>query len=225
MEDPCIFATAFKQDRFYIFSKRLPVEDISSDEKGMIISRSRDMMNEQSINPILNATANRSIQPSSKWNDRVILHTTLGDIVISVYGRDCPRAAENFITHCQNHYYDNVTFHRVIKQFMIQTGDPLGDGTGGESIWGTPFENEIVAHLKHDANGSVSMANSGPNTNGSQFFITTAPAPWLDGKHTVFGRVLSGMEVVHVIEQVKVDKNHMPLHPIKIISTEVKKVQ
>jgi peptidylprolyl isomerase domain and WD repeat-containing protein 1 len=223
MEDPCIFATAYKSDRFFIFSRREPDEDISSNEKGVVISRSRDVMNEQVVNPILNVSAPRNNQQSSNWNDRVVLHTTLGDIVILVFGRDCPRAAENFITHCQNHYYDNVKFHRVIKNFMIQTGDPLGDGTGGESIWHEPFENEIVPHLRHDQGGVVSMANAGPNTNGSQFFITTAPAPWLDGKHTVFGKVLSGMEVAHTIEEVRVDKNHMPLHPVKIISVEVRK--
>jgi peptidylprolyl isomerase domain and WD repeat-containing protein 1 len=99
---------------------------------------------------------------------------------------------ENFLGHCQSGYYDNVLFHRVIAGFMIQTGDPLGDGTGGESIWGNEFDDEILSQLRHDRPFTVSMANAGPNTNGSQFFITTVATPWLDGKHTVFGRVVKG---------------------------------
>lgn len=103
------------------------------------------------------------------------------------------------MTHCRNGYYDSHIFHRVIKGFMIQTGDPNGDGTGGTSIWGVEFEDELRDHLKHDA-FTLSMANAGPHTNGSQFFITTVACPWLDGKHTVFGRVTRGSEVVTDIE-------------------------
>ena len=101
---------------------------------------------------------------------------------------------------------------------MVQTGDPLGDGTGGESIWGREFEDEIHPDLRHDRPYTLSMANAGPNTNGSQFFVTTVPTPWLDGKHTVFGRVTKGMDVVYAIERVKVDQGDKPLEDIKIQS-------
>lgn len=93
---------------------------------------------------------------------------------------------------------------------MLQTGDPLGDGTGGESLWGKNFEDEFVKELKHDRPYTLSMANAGKNTNGSQFFITTVPTPWLDGKHTVFGRVTAGLDVIHKIENTRVDKTDKP---------------
>ncbi|KAI8807347.1 cyclophilin-like domain-containing protein, partial [Cladochytrium replicatum] len=99
-----------------------------------------------------------------------------------------PKAVENFVGLAKKGNYDHVKFHRVIKGCMIQTGDPLGDGTGGESLWGHDFEDEFNKAIKHDRSFTVSMANAGPNTNASQFFITVAPTPWLDNKHTIFGR-------------------------------------
>ena len=102
----------------------------------------------------------------------VTLHTSLGDITIQLYLNECPKTCENFVTHCRDGYFNGLLFHRVIKGFMIQTGDPLGDGTGGESIWGNEFEDEFHPTLKHDRPYTVSMANAGPNTNGSQFFVT-----------------------------------------------------
>lgn len=179
-----------------------------------------------------------------------VLHTTRGDISLKLFPDECPRTVENFTTHARDGYYDNVLFHRVIRGFCIQTGDPLGDGTGGTSIWGREFEDEISGTLRHDRAFTLSMANAGPNTNGSQFFITTVPTPWLDGKHTVFGRVRSaagffykpshgeyasgvfndvvvwqvvkGADVVQNIEKAKTDKDDKPYEDIKIVNIEVK---
>ncbi|CAI7798199.1 unnamed protein product, partial [Closterium sp. NIES-54] len=127
-----------------------------------------------------------------------VMHTTMGDIHLKLYPEECPRTVENFTTHCSNGYYEGLLFHRVIKGFMVQTGCPLGDGTGGQSIWGGEFADEFHKSLRHDRPFTLSMANAGPNTNGSQFFITTVATPWLDNKHTVFGRVVKGMDVVQV---------------------------
>ena len=110
-----------------------------------------------------------------------------------------------------------MIFHRIIPNFMIQGGDPTGTGRGGESIYGEKFEDEITPQLKHTGAGILSMANSGPNTNGSQFFITLAPTPWLDGKHTIFGRVKSGMQIVKKLGLVKTDKEDRPVEEVKII--------
>ena len=133
-----------------------------------------------------------------------IIRTTFGDIYIKLFPIECPKTVENFTVHSQNGYYNDVIFHRVIRGFMIQTGDPKGNSTGGKSIWGNVFDDEFHRSLKHDRPGTVSMANAGPNTNGSQFFITTSEAKWLDNKHTIFGRVTKGMDVVQAIECVKV---------------------
>ena len=149
-----------------------------------------------------------------------ILHTTYGDIQIRLFPSVAPKAVENFTTHAKNGYYNNVLFHRVIRKFMIQTGDPLGDGTGGESIWGAPFEDEFSDAVRHDKPYTVSMANAGPRTNGSQFFVTTERTPWLDGKHTVFGRVVKGVDVVHKIENVRTHKEK-PEEDIRIVNISV----
>ena len=109
---------------------------------------------------------------------------------------------ENFTTHIANGYYNGVEFHRIIPGFVIQGGDPTGTGAGGESIWGHPFRNEIDPNLRYDRRGVVGMANRGPDTNGSQFFITLAPTPWLDGKHTIFGEVVSGTDAIAALEKV-----------------------
>merc|ERR1711900_29452 len=145
------------------------------------------------------------------------LHTTMGDIVIKLYPKECPKTVENFSVHSRNGYYDGIIFHRVIKNFMLQTGDPNGDGTGGESIWGGDFADEFSRALKHDRPFTVSMANAGPNTNGSQFFITTVPAAWLDHKHTVFGRVEQGIDVVQGLEKAQCDSEDRPLVDVKIL--------
>jgi peptidyl-prolyl cis-trans isomerase-like 1 len=144
-----------------------------------------------------------------------------GSIVVELYNDHAPKTSQNFSTLAQRGYYNNVIFHRIIPNFMIQTGDPTGTGRGGSSIYGEKFEDEIKATLKHTGAGVLSMANSGPNTNGSQFFITLAPTPWLDGKHTIFGRVKSGMKVVQRMGLVKTNAEDKPLEQVKIINARV----
>ncbi|XP_064118347.1 peptidyl-prolyl cis-trans isomerase-like 3 isoform X3 [Macrobrachium nipponense] len=117
----------------------------------------------------------------------VTLHTDVGDLKIELFCEQCPKSCENFLALCSSNYYDGCLFHRNIKGFMIQTGDPTGTGKGGQSIWGHKYEDEVRDDLKHNVRGTVSMANRGPNTNGSQFFITYSPQPHLDLKYTVFG--------------------------------------
>ncbi|KAL3677877.1 hypothetical protein R1sor_020833 [Riccia sorocarpa] len=147
---------------------------------------------------------------------RVCLNTTMGDIVVELYVKHAPKTCRNFMELSRRGYYENVRFHRVIKDFMAQTGDPTNTGRGGESIYGAKFEDEIHRELKHTGAGILAMANSGPNTNGSQFFLTLAPTPWLDGKHTVFGRVCKGMDVLKRLGNVQTDKNDRPVHDVKI---------
>ncbi|KAH7815323.1 putative peptidylprolyl isomerase domain and wd repeat-containing protein 1 [Monocercomonoides exilis] len=205
--DPCLFCTAFQKDRFYIFSNREPKEE------GEV---SRNVLNEK---PNAEEAKAASVEEEERHLAKgAILHTTLGDITVRLFGKECPKTVENFTVHARNGYYNNLTFHRVIKGFMMQGGDPSGDGTGGTSIWGKEFEDEFHPSLKHDKPFTLSMANAGPNTNGSQFFITFVPTPWLDGKHTVFGRVVKGTEAVQLIEKVKTDRRDRPLDDIRIMS-------
>jgi len=129
---------------------------------------------------------------------RIKIETTKGDIDLTVFASKTPVTAANFLNLAKKGYYNGLTFHRVISDFMIQGGDPTGTGAGGP---GYRFEDEIVASLKHNKPGILSMANAGPGTNGSQFFITHVATPWLDGKHTVFGEVTKGQDVVNAIKQ------------------------
>ncbi|PFX32217.1 peptidylprolyl isomerase domain and WD repeat-containing protein 1-like isoform X1 [Stylophora pistillata] len=211
--DPMLFCTASKKNRFYIFSTRQP--DLSGESD-------RDVFNEKpSREEILAAT--QGSEGTKKLPELATLHTTMGDITFKLFSQECPKTVENFATHSENGYYNSHVFHRVIHQFMIQTGDPEGDGTGGESIWGGEFEDEFHRNLRHDRPFTVSMANAGPNTNGSQFFITVVPTPWLDNKHTVFGRVTKGMDVVQEISKVKTNpKDDKPYDDIKIINVSLK---
>ena len=123
-------------------------------------------------------------------NPDVILVTNQGKIELQLYPKVAPLAVENFVTHVKNGYYNGVAFHRIIHNFMIQGGDPTETGRGGESIWHKDFKDEFGANLVFDKAGILAMANRGPNTNGSQFFITTAPAPWLNGGYTIFGKIV-----------------------------------
>jgi cyclophilin family peptidyl-prolyl cis-trans isomerase len=148
---------------------------------------------------------------------RATLHTNRGPIAVELFDEDAPRTVDNFLTLSKEGYYDGLTFHRVIKDFMIQGGCPEGTGTGGP---GYEFEDEINRHKI--VRGAFAMANRGPDTNGSQFFIvTTEAAPWLDGKHTVFGRVQAGMETVDAIEATETGAQDRPVDPVVIERVEL----
>ncbi|OCL02206.1 cyclophilin-like protein [Glonium stellatum] len=151
----------------------------------------------------------------------VTLHTTRGDLKIELFCEAVPRTAENFLALCASGFYDGSPFHRLIPNFMIQTGSPASDPKSklSTSIYPTPnslFEDEIRPALRHNVRGVVSMANKGPDTNGSQFFIAFTPAPHLDGKNTVFGKVIEGMEVLDDLEKVEVDKKSRPKEKVDI---------
>ncbi|MDR1008323.1 MAG: peptidylprolyl isomerase [Campylobacteraceae bacterium] len=154
--------------------------------------------------------------------ETVILETNSGNITIKLYPKVAPMAYENFTTLVKNGYYDNVTFHRVIKNFMIQGGDPTGTGMGGASIWGRPFPDEFSPYMLFEKPYLLAMANAGKNTNGSQFFITTAPTPWLNGYHTIFGEVIDGFDTVKAIENSATDKTDKPIEPQVIIKAYIK---
>ncbi|CAM1504535.1 Fc.00g021260.m01.CDS01 [Cosmosporella sp. VM-42] len=157
----------------------------------------------------------------------VTLHTSHGDIKIEVFCESVPKTAENFVALCASGYYDNSPFHRLIPKFMAQTGAPAmptpDNPKGGQSIWGGIFEDEIRPTLKHGGRGMVSMANKGPGTNGSQFFITFDKAPHLDGLNTVFGKVIGdeGLETLAKMEAVEVDRKNRPKETVKIESITI----
>uniref|UniRef100_UPI00358EA7D0 peptidyl-prolyl cis-trans isomerase-like 1 n=1 Tax=Myxine glutinosa TaxID=7769 RepID=UPI00358EA7D0 len=156
--------------------------------------------------------------PIESWQPATItLETSMGELVLELYWRHAPRTCRNFAELARRGYYDAVIFHRIVPNFMVQGGDPTGTGRGGASIYGKSFEDEFHPDLKHTGAGILSMANAGPNTNGSQFFLTLVPAQGLDGKHTVFGRVAQGMSVLKRIGCVATDSNDRPLDPVKIV--------
>jgi peptidylprolyl isomerase len=152
----------------------------------------------------------------------VVMETTQGVIEIELRPDVAPKACENFIKLSQKSYYDGLIFHRVIKGFMLQGGDPTGTGTGGASIWGKTFEDEFSPKLTLDKPLVLAMANRGPATNGSQFFITVAPTPWLNGKHTAFGTVIKGADVVKKIELTPTGAMDKPRQDQKIIKVTIR---
>ena len=152
-------------------------------------------------------------------NRHVVIETSLGVVEVELFDDKSPKTAENFASLVEKGYYNGIKFHRVIPDFMVQTGDPKGDGTGGP---GYEIKDEFHPDLKHDVPGILSMANSGPNTGGSQFFITVVPTPWLDGKHAIFGKVVSGMDVVNTIVAVDKDGRDMPLTDVVMKKVTIK---
>ena len=197
--------------------------------------------------------ASVQLSKPSKGESVAVMHTNMGDISIRFFPEYAPKAVENFITHSKNGYYNGLIFHRVINDFMIQGGDPTGTGMGGESIYKRSFEDEFSKEL-HNIRGALCMANAGPNTNGSQFFIVQAKSvpenmisqmkdmpesfpedivdyyesaggtPWLDFRHTVFGQVFDGMDVVDDIAGVEVGNADKPINDVVINSIEIKTI-
>lgn len=212
---PCLFCTGMEKNRFFLVTRNEPKRDAAKD--GVILA-SRDAQNER-------VEASKSTLQSIDMpavGNFVVLHTDLGDIKIELFPEKAPKTVTNFVTHCKNGFFNGVTFHRVVRDFMIQTGDPTGTGTGGVSIWNAPFEDEFHSSLSMDKAFMVCMANSGPNSNGSQFFITVVPTPWLNGKHTIFGKVVSGFETALKISMLPVNKRSCPLDSTCIRDVEIK---
>lgn len=152
-----------------------------------------------------------------------VIKTNMGTIEIELFAKETPKTVENFVGLANKGYYNGVIFHRVIDGFMIQGGDPTGTGRGGESFWGGKFADEFVDSLKHSTEGILSMANAGPNTNGSQFFITLVPTPWLDKRHSVFGKVINGMDVVKAIGKVAKGPQDRPLKDVVMETISIEK--
>jgi len=153
---------------------------------------------------------------------KVVLKTTVGEIDVELWAKECPKACRNFVQLCMEGYYDNNIFHRVVKGFIAQTGDPTGTGFGGESIYGEPFADEFHSRIRFSHRGIVAMATSGPGTNQSQFFITLDKCPELAGQHTIFGKV-TGASLFNVLKMndLEVDENERPLYPPEILSVDV----
>ncbi len=152
-----------------------------------------------------------------------VIKTNMGTMELELFPHKTPKTVENFVGLALKGYYNGVTFHRVIDHFMIQGGDPTGTGMGGESFWGGKFEDEFRQDLRFDSPGILAMANAGPNTNGSQFFITLVPTPWLNGRHTIFGRLISGMDVLKAIGKVKTGPHDKPLKDVVMESVTIEK--
>ena len=194
------------------------------------------------------ANASAQMSPPAKGDTIATMKTTMGDIKIKFFPKEAPKSVENFTKLSQKGYYNGLIFHRVIKDFMIQGGDPTGTGSGGQSVWGSPFADEFSPKI-HNFKGALSMANSGPNTNGSQFFIVQlgtvddnskaqmkslsfsqslidqyikyGGTPWLDNHHTVFGQVYQGIDVVDKIANAPTAQGDKPVQDIKINTVEI----
>ncbi|MEI6285203.1 MAG: peptidylprolyl isomerase [Bacillota bacterium] len=171
----------------------------------------------------MNQQASATEQQAKTQEIKVALETSQGTIILKLYPDIAPKTVENFVGLVTKGYYDGTVFHRVIKSFMIQGGDPTATGRGGQSLWGGKFEDEFSSKVSFDKPGIIAMANAGPNTNGSQFFITTVPCPWLNNKHTIFGEVVSGYDVVQKIDGCTTAWGDKPVVDQKIIKAYVVK--
>lgn len=170
---------------------------------------------------ILSATPQIKCAQAETNRPIAVIETTSGTIEIALWPDVAPKSVENFVELIEKGYYDNTVFHRVIKGFMLQGGDPTATGRGGESIWGGKFEDEVNPNVKFDRKGLLAMANAGPNTNGSQFFITAAATPWLNMKHTIFGEVIKGYDIVEKIENTQTGPGDRPIVEQKIIKASI----
>ncbi len=195
---------------FIILTVALIACSDNAEKKEKPITKTEDIVKE-----LMNISGNEKLVATFKTNE--------GDFEIELFATKTPKTVENFVGLATTGKYDNLIFHRVIPQFMIQGGDPTGTGRGGESFWGGKFEDEFDTSLHHDKAGVLSMANAGPGTNGSQFFITLIPTPWLDGKHSIFGEVISGMDVVDSIGDTKTGGMDKPIKDIVIQTILVEK--
>jgi peptidyl-prolyl cis-trans isomerase A (cyclophilin A) len=155
---------------------------------------------------------------SASDNPHAVIETDKGRIVVELFQKEVPKTVANFVTLTNKGFYNGLLFHRVIPGFMVQTGDPEGTGRGGP---GYTFKDEFHPQLRHDAPGILSMANRGPDTNGSQFFITVAATPWLDNRHTVFGKVIEGMDVVNAIVNTPRNAQDKPLQDVRMTSVTI----
>ena len=170
------------------------------------------------------ASSNQAVktaQPSEPIKGDIVkikIETALGTIEADLFAKEAPKTVENFVKLAKSGFYDGIIFHRVIPGFMIQTGDPTGTGRGDP---GYKFNDEFSPNLRHDKPGVFSMANSGPNTNGSQFFITEVPTPWLDNRHSIFGQVTNGMEIVHAIANVPRGRSDKPLEKVAMTKVSI----
>lgn len=170
---------------------------------------------------VTSSDVKKVITADNKKETLVKIETNQGDIVLKMFPKIAPLAVENFVTHAKDGYFNGLIFHRVIKGFMIQGGDPTGTGRGGESIWKKEFVNEYAPNVVFDRPFLLAMANHGPNTNGSQFFITTKATPFLNGGYTIFGEVVSGQDVVRKIENTKTARGDRPVVEQKMIKVTV----
>jgi cyclophilin family peptidyl-prolyl cis-trans isomerase len=189
------------------FVKALDKGFISIKEKNTTIQDSLSFATPTTVSPV-----EFKFNPNSEY--KVNMETSMGKIKLKLYTKEAPKTVENFVRLISKKYYDGITFHRVIDNFMIQGGDPLANGTGGESIFGKSFEDEFSSNLTFNRKGLLAMANSGPNTNGSQFFITLRSTEYLTNKNTIFGEVIEGMDIVESTGKVKTSFDDKPITPI-----------
>jgi peptidyl-prolyl cis-trans isomerase-like 1 len=181
------------------------------EEKQKIIIKEKDSR----VTELMNVSENEKLVAT--------INTNIGPFEIELFATKVPKTVENFVGLITDGKYNGVIFHRVIADFMLQAGDPTGTGRGGESYWGGKFDDEFDSSLKHTKPGILSMANAGPNTNGSQFFVTLVPTPWLDGKHAIFGEVISGIDVVEAIGKTKTGMMDKPVEDIVMETVTVEK--